>query len=65
MQDFGNTFEFPEKKSEKELVKLMLIDMSNTGLKYRDVDMSFNNPVDIIEDGKPVRIYRSMWRAAI
>lgn len=66
MQEFGSAFEFPDKKSEKELTKLMLFDMANTGLKFKDVDMSFNNRVDIIgDDLKPVRMYRSMWRAAI
>lgn len=66
MQDFGSAFEFPDKKSEKELTKLMLFDMQQTGLKYKDVDFSFNNEVAVFgDDGKMVKMYRSMWRAAI
>ena len=66
MQEFGSEFEFIDKKSEKELTKLMLFDMANTGLKFRDVDMTFNNEVDVFgDDGKIVRMYRSGWRAGI
>ena len=66
MQEFGSAFEFADKKSEKELTKLMLFDMANTGLKFKDVDLSFNNPVDVFgDDGKICRMYRSMWRASI
>lgn len=66
MQEFGSEFEFADKKSEKELTKLMLFDMANTGLKFRDVDMFFNHPVDILgDDLKPVKMYRSGWRAGI
>ena len=44
----------------------MLFDMEQTGLKFRDLEFSFNNPVSVFgEDGKPQTIYQSMWKAAL
>jgi len=58
--------EFPDRKPEKELTRLMLFDMEQTGLKFRDLEFSFNNPVSVFgEDGKPQTIYQSMWKAAL
>lgn len=66
MQEFGNFFEFPAKLPDDDLKKIMLADMKVCGLPFVDIDMSFNNEVDVIEpDGKKATIYRSMWRAAI
>ncbi len=66
MQDFGSELEFADKKSEKELTKLMLWDMQQTGLKFRDVEFTFNNEVSVFgDDGKPMKVYRSAWRAAL
>lgn len=65
-QDFGNSFELPEKMSESDLEELMLKEINSIGLKFHDIDMTFNNPVKLIgENGKPYTMYRSAWRAAL